>query len=178
MNATRANRLLLSCARLGLIAQIALIALIPLTTTARATGATGQAQAGLAPFDELIESLLRKYDLPGAALAVVKDGRLVVARGYGLADKEQRRAVQPDSLFRIASLSKPFTSAAILTLVERGRLRLDDRAFPLLALGEPSDPRLNTITIRELLLHAGGWDRDASFDPRRHTHAHRPHAAG
>jgi CubicO group peptidase (beta-lactamase class C family) len=177
MNTKPANFLLRSFARVSLIpviavipvipviAVIVLIALLPLTTTARATGATGQVQARLAPFDELIESLLRKYDVPGAALAVVKDGRLVVARGYGLADKEQRQAVQPDSLFRIASLSKPFTSAAILTLVERGRLRLDDRAFPLLALGEPSDPRLNTITIRELLLHAGGWDRDASFDP-------------
>jgi CubicO group peptidase (beta-lactamase class C family) len=127
--------------------------------------ATGQPAPRLAAFDELVEGLLKKYDLPGAALAVVKDGRLVLARGYGVADKVHRESVQPDSLFRIASLSKPFTSAAILTLVERGKLRLDDRAFALLGLGEPSDPRLKTITIRELLLHAGGWDRDTSFDP-------------
>jgi N-acyl-D-amino-acid deacylase len=127
--------------------------------------ATGQPAPRLAAFDGLVEGLLQKYDLPGAALAVVKDGRLVLARGYGLADKEQHQPVQPDSLFRIASLSKPFTSAAILTLVERGKLRLEDRPFALLGLGEPSDARLKTITIRELLEHAGGWDRDTSFDP-------------
>jgi len=132
---------------------------------ARAQAQTGQPAPRLAAFDQLVEGLLQKYDVPGAALAVVKDGRLVLARGYGLADKEQHQPVQPDSLFRIASLSKPFTSVAILTLVERGKLRLEDRAFALLGLGKPSDPRLEKITIRELLQHAGGWDRETSFDP-------------
>ncbi len=90
---------------------------------------------------------------------------MTLAHGYGLADTEQHQPVQPESLFRIASLSTPFTSAAILTLVEQGQLHLDDRAFPLLAFGQPADARLQTITIRELLLHAGGWNRDTSFDP-------------
>jgi CubicO group peptidase (beta-lactamase class C family) len=127
--------------------------------------ATGQPAPRLAAFDALVTRLLQKYEVPGAALAVVKDGRLVLARGYGLADVDRQEPVQPDSLFRIASLSKPFTSAAILTLVERGKLRLDDRAFARLGLGEPADPRVKRITIRELLLHAGGWNRDGGFDP-------------
>lgn len=146
--------------RLAIVATVAAVACVGVWI--------GHAQAQtqpLAAFDDLVEGLLRKYDLAGASLAVVKDGRLVLARGYGLADKEHRQPVQPDSLFRIASLSKPFTSAAVLTLVERGKLRLDDRAFAILGLGEPSDPRVKTITIRQLLLHAGGWDRDTSFDP-------------
>ncbi len=140
----------------------------PVTPRAGATvdiRITGQPTPRLASFDELVTSLLHKYDIPGAALAVVKDGRLVLAHGYGLADTEQQQPVQPDALFRIASLSKPFTSAAILTLVEHGKLHLDDRAFALLALGQPADARLQKITIRELLLHAGGWNRDTSFDP-------------
>src|SRR6476646_11420057 len=77
--------------------------------------ATGQPAPRLAAFDALVTRLLQKYEVPGAALAVVKNGHLVLARGYGLADVERNEAVQPDSLFRIASLSKPFTSAAILT---------------------------------------------------------------
>ena len=126
---------------------------------------TGQPAPRLAAFDTLVTRLLQKYEVPGAALAVVKNGHLVLARGYGLADVDRNEPVQPDSLFRIASLSKPFTSAAILTLVERGKLRLDERAFSRLGLGEPADPRVKTITIRQLLLHAGGWNRDGGFDP-------------
>jgi CubicO group peptidase (beta-lactamase class C family) len=145
-------------ARLG----VSLILLLFLAAQPRVTGLP---TPRLASFDTLVEGLLKKYDIAGASLAVVKDGRLVLAHGYGLADKEHNEPVQPESLFRIASLSKPFTSAAILTLVERGKLRLEDHAFALLGLGEPSDPRLKAITIRELLWHAGGWDRDTSVDP-------------
>src|SRR5207253_9317336 len=73
------------------------------------------------------------------------------------------------SQFRIASLSKPITSAAILLLVQRGKLNLDQRVFDLLSYeplpGETVDPRLATITMRNLLEHSGGWNRDTTFDP-------------
>src|SRR5689334_15185276 len=94
----------------------------------------------IAPFDREVEAFMRARDVPGGALAVVKDRKLVYARGYGLADKEKGEAVKPGSLFRIASLSKPFTAVAILQLVEQGRLRLEDRAFDLLRL-RPVVPR-------------------------------------
>jgi N-acyl-D-amino-acid deacylase len=126
---------------------------------------TGPASPRLAPFDNLMLSLLRKYHVEGGALAVARNGRLVLAHGYGLADRESGEAVEPESLFRVASISKPFTSVAILKLVEQGKLSLDTRAIPLLDLGAPTDPRLNRITVRQLLLHAGGWDRGKSFDP-------------
>jgi N-acyl-D-amino-acid deacylase len=122
-------------------------------------------------FDREIEAFMKARDVPGGALAVVKDGRLVYVRGYGLADRERNHAVQPDSLFRIASISKPITSAAVLRLVEEKKLDLDQRAFdivraePLLNDGSPPDARLAQITIRHLLHHTGGWDRDKSFDP-------------
>jgi N-acyl-D-amino-acid deacylase len=116
-------------------------------------------------------SFLREHDLPGAALAVAKEGRIVYARGFGCADRAARTPVEPDSLFRIASVSKPITSAAVLLLVERGRLALDLRVFPWLGIvpfvpaGGAVDPRLERITIRDLLRHAGGFDRDKSGDP-------------
>jgi len=133
--------------------------------------ATGLADPRLASFDRLMTSFLAENHMPGAALAVSKNGRLVYARGFGLSDPEAGTPVQPDSLFRIASLSKPITAAAVLQLVERGKLGLDDRLVDLIEVkrnGElvpPGDPRLKEVTVRHLLQHRGGWDRDKSFDP-------------
>ena len=124
-----------------------------------------------ASFDREVEAFTAARKIPGAALAVVKDRRIVYTRGYGLADRERGEPVRPDSLFRIASISKPLTAVAVLKLVEQGRLRLQDRAFdlvrldPVLPPGGKPDPRLREITIRHLLQHTGGWDRDRSFDP-------------
>ncbi len=126
--------------------------------------------AQFASYDRLMSDLMRRYHLPGGALAVTRNGQLGVAKGYGLADVDRQRPVQPDSLFRIASISKPFTAVAILKLVEQGKLHLDDKAFSYLAdlrppQGQTRDSRLAGITIRQILHHTGGWDRDASFDP-------------
>ncbi|HYM01173.1 MAG TPA: serine hydrolase domain-containing protein [Blastocatellia bacterium] len=131
---------------------------------------TGRDVPEMSSFDRMIPALMREYNIPGGAIGVVKDGRLIFARGYGWADREARQPVQPDSLFRIASLTKAFTATAILILVQDGRLKLDDRAFAILdnlkpARGANVDRRIYQITIRELLQHSGGWDRDKSFDP-------------
>ena len=125
----------------------------------------------LAAFDRVLTDLMRKWAIPGGALAVVKDGRLVLARGYGYADVDAKEPVAPDALFRIASVSKPITAVAALRLAEQGRLDLDAKAFALLPqLQAPAgatnlDARLGDITVRQLLSHLGGWDRDRSFDP-------------
>jgi len=131
---------------------------------------TGADPPGMAAFDRLAQSLMQKYNLPGGAIAVMKDGKLVFARGYGYANRDTREPVQPDSAFRVASLSKPITSAAILKLVEEGKLSLDDKVFNILSDVQPlpntnPDPRLGAITVRELLWHAGGWNSATSFDP-------------
>ena len=132
---------------------------------------TGLAEPSLAAFDQLMLSFIRDHDVPGAALAIARHGRIVYARGFGYADVEKHQPVEPDSLFRIASISKPFTAAAILQLKERGKLSLDDHPFEMLGLtphleaGAMPDPRLKQITIRELLHHTGGFDRAASIDP-------------
>ena len=89
--------------------------------------------------------------------------------GFGFAEAEAGRIVQPDSLFRIASLSKPITAVAILKLVEQSKLALDDFVFDILDphewLPSGADARLRRITIMHLLQHTAGWDRDQSFDP-------------
>lgn len=136
--------------------------------------AHGPSAPGTESFDELIPQLMAEWDVPGGAVAVLEDGRLVVARGYGLADVERGRPVAPDDRFRIASVSKPITAATVLELVERGELDLDARAFDLLSHLRPSagvaDARVDEITVRMLLQHTAGWDAaergsDPMFSP-------------
>ena len=134
---------------------------------------TGAQVAGMGSFDQSVLDLMKKYNIPGGAVAVVRDGKLFYARGFGYADVENKTPVQPDALFRIASVSKPITSAAIMKLVEEGKLNLDDRVAPLIADLTPApgatvDPRWEQITIRHLLDHTAGWDREkpnGGFDP-------------
>lgn len=133
---------------------------------------TGASLAGMENFDASVRDVMQKYKIPGGAIAVVRDGKLIYARGYGYSDVENKTPVQPDALFRIASVSKPITSAAIMKLVEDGKLKFDDRVVPLIADLTPApgatiDPRWDQVTIRNLLDHTGGWDRDkpGGFDP-------------
>jgi N-acyl-D-amino-acid deacylase len=131
------------------------------------------AEPDWAAFDQTINALMAKYNLPGATVAVAREGKLVIARAYGLADREHNIPTQPDSLFRIGSISKTFTSTAVLKLVDEGRLTLDTKAFSLLDQLQPPkgtqpDPRLASITIRELLQHTGGWDAEID-DPLSHA---------
>src|SRR3954469_25884516 len=134
---------------------------------------TGSAVPGMASFDLFVTDFMRKLAIPGGAVAVMRDGKLIYARGFGYADVENKTLVQPDALFRIASVSKPITAVAIMKLVEEGKLNLDDRVAPLIADLKPApgatvDPRWEQITIRHLLNHTGGWDRtkpNGGFDP-------------
>jgi CubicO group peptidase (beta-lactamase class C family) len=119
----------------------------------------------LASFDTLMTTFLQGQQVPGAALAVTKDRRLVYARGFGWADRQRQQAVRPSALFRIASLSKPITAVAVLQLVERRQLTLDAKVWEVLKLSEPADARWKQVTIVHLLQHTGGWDRAKSFDP-------------
>jgi len=121
-------------------------------------------------FDRTMIRLMEKWEIPGGALAVIKDGEILLARGYGFANVETEEPVQPDSLFRIASVSKIITAAAVLKLVEEGRLDLDMPAFQILddyhpPEGTKMDSRIDGITVRHLLEHTGGWDSSASYDP-------------
>lgn len=123
------------------------------------------AQGGLSGIDLAMTEFLAERKVPGASLAVARAGRLVHARGYGVADRETGEAVRPESLFRIASVSKPVTAVAVLRLAEQGRLSLDTPVWEFLGLATPSDTRWKQVTILHLLHHTGGWDRDKSFDP-------------
>jgi len=92
---------------------------------------------------------------PGAALGVIKDGKLVYAQGYGRANLEYQASNTPDTVFHVASVSKQFTCFAILLLTEDGRLKLDDDIRKHL---EWMPDFGTTISIRHLMLHTSGFD--------------------
>lgn len=147
---------------------LGLAACAPVLIRAAEAGAKMTPAEAFAP---VVESFMRERGIPGGALAVLKNGRLVYAQGYGWADREEQIPARPTSLFRIASVSKPITAVAVLKLVEQGRLDMDARPFELLQLraqipeGKTLDERWTRVTIRQLLQHTGGWDRDQSLDP-------------
>ncbi|HMA21345.1 MAG TPA: serine hydrolase domain-containing protein [Gemmatimonadaceae bacterium] len=102
-----------------------------------------------------IDKLMERYNgaLPGASVLVVRDGKVIVSRAYGLADVEAHMAATPRTNYRLASVTKQFTATAILLLYQDSKLSLDDRIKRWL----PSLPSaLDSVTIRQLLTHTSG----------------------
>lgn len=133
---------------------------------------TGKPYAPLANFDKRMVTFLKRWKLPGAAVAVMRQGHLVYARGFGWADIHAHQPVQPNSLFRIASVSKMITAISVLYLVQHRRLRLNDKVFRILndlkpVSGKRVDPRLYKMTVLNLLQMSSGWHakRTLGFDP-------------
>jgi len=131
-----------------------------------------QAGSGFKSFDTAMQNFMSKHEIPGGSISVVRDGRIVYTQGYGWADRDKKLPVLPASLFRIASVSKPLTATAIFTLLQNGshQFSLDTPAFSLLSMkpasGGEMDSRLKTITVRQILQHTAGWDKDATgIDP-------------
>lgn len=134
---------------------------------------TGAADAALKPFDDLLANFLADNAVPGAAVAVTRNGKLTYARGFGYADVEAKKPVEPAATFRIASVSKPITAVAVVMLAEQGKLKLDDpvrkyvKLEPHLVPKAEFDKRWDKVTVRQCLRHTGGWDRGkkGGFDP-------------
>ncbi|MGQ1909813.1 serine hydrolase domain-containing protein [Marinifilum sp. RC60d5] len=113
--------------------------------------------------DRLIKRFLRKWEVAGATVAVVKDEKLLFAKGYGYANKEKQELVKPSHLFRIASVSKLITATAIMKLQEEGKLHINDYAFGEHGILNDSiysnirDKRTKRITVEHLLRHSAGY---------------------
>jgi CubicO group peptidase (beta-lactamase class C family) len=104
--------------------------------------------------------------IPAGALAVMRNGQVVFSRGYGWLDQARTQPVAPETPFRLASVTKPFTMAAIRKLVAAGGIAMTTPVFPYLGLaplpaGPAGDARLADITVQQLLDHRGGWDLNA-----------------
>ena len=102
---------------------------------------------------------LNDHHVPGAAVAIVSDQDLAWAEGFGLADIASKRAMTPDTLFGVASISKTFTGAAIVQLRDEGKLSLDDplvKFIPEFNAVTCHYGRIEDVTLRRLLTHLSG----------------------
>lgn len=117
----------------------------------------GAASSDYAWVDSLVHAEALERGVPGVAVAIVADGRILLQRGYGVADARTRRPVAASTPFNIASVTKPFTATVALLLAREGALRLDDQVGRYL----PDLPeRYAGITLYQLLTHTSGIDRD------------------
>lgn len=140
-----------------------------LYTTIWEDGSADTPQTG--DLSSLAIPFMQKYDVPGMSLCFARDGHIVANRCFGYANPITRQIVIPETRFRIASISKPITSATIFKLIEEGRLQLSDKVFGEGALlgttygTQPYKPGLTDITVEHLLQHtSGGWLND-TYDP-------------
>ncbi len=165
------RRALLRTLAAGSVAGLSGCALLPdhVDAPAGRRPRTGELTTRWASLLDRVDRYLADHGVPGAGLAVATPAGSVVAGGVGWQSPGQTEPVRPDSLFRIASLSKPITAGATRHLVATTDLSLDDAVLPLLDVeppgGAPADPRFAEITVRHLLTHSGGWDRQETFDP-------------
>ena len=121
--------------------------------------------------DQTIERFMNQWEIKGASLAIMKDGKLIYSKGYGYADEENEVKTDVNHIFRIASVSKLITAAGIMKLVENGILSLDDKVFgeegilsDTTLYAPIKDKRVNNITVENLLRHQGGFTNRAG-DP-------------
>ncbi|MDQ4122164.1 MAG: beta-lactamase family protein [Acidobacteriota bacterium] len=121
--------------------------------------------ATAAKVDEFIRTEMQKQKIPGVSLAVVKDGQIIYAKGYGFANVEHQVLVKPETVFQSGSVGKQFTAAAVMLLVEEGKINLDDKISKFFA---DAPETWKDITICHLLTHTSGMtDYPKGFDFRR-----------
>lgn len=141
---TRALRLALSaCVVVALVAEAG-------TRQAAAQDALASVSATV---DQYVAQQMREQKVPGLSLAVVRDGRIIKAKGYGFANLEFNAPVTPETIFESGSIGKQFTATAVMMLVEEGKIRLEDKItkyFP------DAPPVWRDITVRNLLSHESG----------------------
>lgn len=106
--------------------------------------------------EALIEQTMADYQIPGFAIGIIKDGQVVYTNTLGLAEYDTNRPITTETLFPVASLSKQFTAAAIMQLVEEGKVKLDAPVVEYLPYFEMADAQYSDITIRQLLAHTSG----------------------
>ena len=112
--------------------------------------------------DAVVVRTLQAFDVPGLAVAVVKDGQVVLAKGYGVRSLATQEPVDANTLFGIASCTKAFTAAALGLLVDEGKLRWDDKVTKYLPEFQMYDPYVTAeFTVRDLLTHRSGLGRGA-----------------
>jgi len=140
--------------------------LLVLSLVAALFAPTAYAQDGVgARVDDYVKAEMQKEHVPGVSLAVIKDGQIVYAKGYGFANVEHQVPAKPETIYQSGSVGKQFTAMAVMMLVEEGKIGLDDKINKYFT---DAPEAWKDITIRRLLTHTSGTtDYPRDFDFRR-----------
>lgn len=135
-----------------------LLHVVLLAATLLAANAQARSNEPLTGLDAYVKSTMAQWKVPGLAVAVVKDGKVVLARGYGVRELGKAAKVDANTLFGIASNSKAFTAAALGTLVTAGKLHWDDPVVDYLEDFRLNEPYVTQVlTVRDALTHRSGY---------------------
>jgi CubicO group peptidase (beta-lactamase class C family) len=151
---------------------LALCLALSLLTVQSSVAQTGKGGAvSAADIEKLVDPVfaeqMGKLRIPGAAISVVSDGKVIFSKGYGLADLERNTPVQPDkTLFRIGSITKVFTAIAVMQLLDQGKIKLTDDVNKYLKGVSVPDTMPEPVTFAHLLTHTSGFDE---ISPGRRT---------
>jgi len=130
---------------------------LPPTSTAGATGSGDSGQQANTTVDAYVQSQLLAQSIPGLALVVLRNDQVIYAKGYGYANVEQAIPASTAQRFQIGSITKQFTAAAVMLLVEDGKMALDDKISKYLGT-VPTE--WEPITVRQILTHTAGFQQD------------------
>ncbi len=157
---------------LGVTAAAASVPIPRVFAQAQYGGSNGQERGEMG---RIAGEFRRQFSVPATSIAISRDGRFVYDQAVGMADRQHLTQASQDSLFRIASITKPITSVTIFSLMEQGKLKLTDKVFgPAGILGikygkPPYKQYVADITVDHLLTHTeGGWPNDDN-DPMMHN---------
>ena len=155
---------------------LALLLATPPSKGPRPGGRPGSADHSRVPpgIDATVARIMEAFEVPGMAVAIVKDGRVVLAKGYGVRKLGDPAPVDARTLFGIASNTKVFTATALGLLVEEGKIRWDAPVIDYVPWFQMSDPYVTReLTVRDLLVHRSGlglgagdllWWPDSTYD--------------
>lgn len=138
------------------VAFVSILAALMLVATHSISAA--QSRDDIADLDAFIQQALKDYQVPGAAVAVVKDGKVVLLKGYGVRDINKSDKVDENTIFQLASVTKTLTGAAAGTVVDDGKLNFDTPIHNYLPEFQGYDPYMTRwLTTRDLLAMRTGW---------------------
>ena len=180
--AIRSRRLALILSSSVLFTACASVPSSPAGLTSGSAASAGLSASRLDRLSARIDQGVQRGELPGAVVIIGRKGQIAYERAFGLQDPDKRTPMQPDAIFRIASMSKPITSLAILMLNEEGRLSIADPVEKYLpefkdlkvgvvgkgADGKPTvtlEPQRNLMTVQDLMRHTSGLTYGAATSP-------------
>src|SRR5689334_3629436 len=147
------HRLLRTCFALTLA--VLLIGLAP--GVSAPTPAHAQATHDFVAIDSIMARLMDMYNIPGTALALVQDDKVIYSKGYGFRSYEDKQPVTPDTVFAIGSVSKSFTALDVAQLVDQGKMSLDAPVINYLPDFKLSDAAATkALTVGEVISHSSG----------------------